>query len=576
MTIFEDAKREWNTLTSKTSWASTVFGETYHIRYPVESGTAEAITYKRSIFGGDDSVHEWDASGIRQTIIQRIIASQERTIRPWYGELSFFSEQTKLLPPLPESELDFLLRTSLQSTQDSDSEIFGEIRDNLLNKLDPPLDEEEKKEKKSIYLAPVFTMKPEDQAKTYGKCLIEIYGIINVIKDKITIGAISDEEISSIIDLVLDIEQSELIFVKRFIEKNMMEEKIAPFVGQGNAEVKLTSSFLEKYIGGGDSDYYKFRIFQLWVRNLLDFDKQAVEYIENEKSHLLSHFRDETKLKQVIFTGIKIYKLHSRYQRLATLFRNQYATKLDFKSFASEIIHLITDRNALFTDLKEGEDILFFPIDHSKFDATRICYDLGAEMIESIIKYLANQIPEPEGSNRSQMRLVMRKRINNMRKFVLIDELKDDILNNISNVHRLVGLEEDTILNIIREPYDRLVPRAELYFSEMKEEVETAMREMGDQNLRKELASSTYDPQTLAKQYGNKAETMIGRNAEISELYTTILGLKSSEIMFSGSMQLSPLKQRRITESVIEDIINPQFTFLDILSRGLKGDDLEE
>ncbi|MHA1969834.1 MAG: hypothetical protein ACW964_18820, partial [Candidatus Hodarchaeales archaeon] len=121
-----------------------------------------------------------------------------------------------------------------------------------------------------------------------------------------------------------------------------------------------------------------------------------------------------------------------------------------------------------------------------------------------------------------------------------------------------------------------LVPRAELYFSEMKQEVETAMREMGDQDLRKELASSTDDPQTLAKQYGNKAETMVGRNAEISELYTTILGLKSSEIMFSGSMQLTPLKQRRITQSVIDDIVHPQFKFLDILTRGLRGDDLEE
>ena len=110
----------------------------------------------------------------------------------------------------------------------------------------------------------------------------------------------------------------------------------------------------------------------------------------------------------------------------------------------------------------------------------------------------------------------------------------------------------------------------------MKQEVETAIREMGDQDQRKELASSTDDPQTLAKQYGNKAENIVGRNAEISELYSTILGLKSTEIMFSGSMQLTPLKQRKITQSVIDDIVNPQFTFLDILTRGLKGDDLEE
>jgi hypothetical protein len=101
MTIFDDARAEWNTLVAKTKWASPVFGETYHLRYPIESGTAEAITYKISVFKGDDTVHEWDARRVRKAIIQRIIASQERTIRPWYGELSFFSEQTKLLPPLP-------------------------------------------------------------------------------------------------------------------------------------------------------------------------------------------------------------------------------------------------------------------------------------------------------------------------------------------------------------------------------------------------------------------------------------------------------------------------------------------
>ena len=55
MTIFDDAKREWNILTSKTSLDSPVFGETYHIRYPVESGTAEDITYKRSVFKDDES-----------------------------------------------------------------------------------------------------------------------------------------------------------------------------------------------------------------------------------------------------------------------------------------------------------------------------------------------------------------------------------------------------------------------------------------------------------------------------------------------------------------------------------------
>lgn len=575
MTIFDDAKSEWNSLVAKTSWASPVFGETYHMRFPIESGTAEAITYKQSVFKGDDSVHQWDATGVRKTIIQRIIATQDRKIRPWYGELSFFSDQTKLLPPIPESELDFVLRTSLQSKSEGESSAFSEVCADLLKNLDPTLSEEEKDEQKTFVYS-VFTMRPEDRAKVYGKCIIELYGLLNVVKDKIILGAITDDEIKEIIDYILDIEKAERGLIKRFIDPNMREEDMKPFIGQGNSEVRLTSSFLEKFIGGGDSEFYKYRIFQLWIRNILDFDKQAVAYIETEKNGLFNHFKDEEHIKHVLLSGMRFYRWQTRYQRLMTLFRTEYATKLDFKRFSSEIIHLITERNNLFADLKEGEDILFFPIDHSKFDPTRICYDLGIEMIFSIIKYLSNQIPEPEGGSRSQMRLVMRKRINNMRKYVLIDELKDEILSTISTIHQYVGKEEENVNKTIRVPYEKLVPRAEYYFSVMKEEVETAMREMGDQDLRKELASSTDDPQTLAKQYGNKASNMLERDPEISALYSTILGLKSTEIMFSGSMQLTPLKRNRITQSVIDDIVHPQFKFLDILTRGLRGEDLEE
>ena len=216
MTIFDDAKNEWNNFITKTSSTSSIFGETYFMRYPVETGTAEAITYKQSVFKGDDSVHEWDARGVRKTIIQRIIAAQDRTIKPWYGELSFFSDQTKLLPPIPESELDFILRTSLQSKDSDNNEFFVEARNNLLENLDPDLTEEEQKEQSS-YIASVFSRKPEDRAKTYGKCVIELYGLLNIIKDKMIIGAINDAEIGEMIDVLLDLDIAEKILVKRFI-----------------------------------------------------------------------------------------------------------------------------------------------------------------------------------------------------------------------------------------------------------------------------------------------------------------------------------------------------------------------
>ena len=110
MTIFDNAKAEWQSqILPNRTWASPVFGDTYYIRYPVDVGTKEASAYKQSVFKGDNSVHAWDASSVRQKIIQRLIESQERKIRPWYGELSYFADNMKFLLPMPEQELDFVL-----------------------------------------------------------------------------------------------------------------------------------------------------------------------------------------------------------------------------------------------------------------------------------------------------------------------------------------------------------------------------------------------------------------------------------------------------------------------------------
>lgn len=552
MTVFDDARAEWRQISTNKKWSSSVFGETYYIRYPLEAGTAEAITYKASIYKGDDSVHAWDARGVRQKIIQRIIETQERTIRPWYGELSFFADQIKLLPPLPESELDFILRTSLQSEDES----FRLARDKLLSHLDPEISQEQ--EERRIFIQ---TTSPEDLAKRFARVQIEFYGLLNVLKDKMFV--LSDVEIKEIIDLLLDIDKSDKFLVKRFIEPNMREEDMRPFIGQDNSEVKLKLNFLLKYMAGGDPEYYKYRVFQLWLRNLLDFDKQASEYIENMKSDLLKEFSDEEVIKKSLYQAIKLYRWESHKERLSSILKTEYASKLDFKGFTSDVIHLINSRNDL------SDEIESLPIDPLNYDPKKVCYGLGLDMIESVLDYLSNQIPEPEGvGGRTQSRLIMNKRINNMKKYVLTEEIRDEILQKISLMYENITTEKEELIGeAIREPHKRLVPRGEYYFEEMKTEVDTAIREMDDQDLRKELASSTDDPQTLVKQYGNQAVGMVGRDAEITELYSTILGLKGAEVMFSGSTMLTPLKRRKVTNSLIDDVIHPQFEFLQLIAK---------
>ncbi|MFX1507538.1 MAG: hypothetical protein ACFFDC_15750 [Promethearchaeota archaeon] len=557
MSVFDEARTDWRRISAKNKWASSVFGETYFSRYPLETGTAEAVTYKASIYKGDDSVHAWDARGVRQKIIQRIIETQERTIRPWYGEISFFADQTKLLPPLPESELDFILRTSLQSEV---SILFKDAREELLKHLDPDLDKGQ--EDRRLFIQ---TTSPEVLVKRFSHAQIELYGLLNVIKTKTFV--LSDEEIKEIIDVLLDIEQADKFLVKRFIEPNMREEDMRPFIGKDNPEVKLKLNFPLKYVAGGDSEFYKFRVFQLWLRNLLDFDKQASSHIENLKSDLFQDFPDDEAIKRTLFQAIKLYRWEAHRERLSATLKMDYASKLDFKGFTSEVIHLMNSRNDLFSELTEESNLM--PISLTNYDPIKICHDLGLEMIESVLDYLGNQIPEPEGvGGRIQSRLIMNKRINTMKKYVLTEEVREEILQTVSVMYKNIGTDKEHLVeDAIREPHRRLVPRGEHYFEEMKTEVETAMREAGDQDLRKELAASTDDPQTLVKQYGTQAVGMVGREAEITDLYSTILGLKSAEIIFSGSVTLTPMKRQKVTNSLINNVIYPQFEFLELIKK---------
>ncbi|MFW9903857.1 MAG: hypothetical protein ACFFFH_05955 [Candidatus Thorarchaeota archaeon] len=557
MSVFDEARTDWRRISAKNKWVSSVFGETYFTRYPLETGTAEAVTYKASIYKGDDSVHAWDARGVRQKIIQRIIETQERTIRPWYGEISFFADQTKLLPPLPESELDFILRTSLQSET---STLFKDAREELLKHLDPDLDKEQEEQRLFIQ-----TTSPEVLVKRYSHVQIELYGLLNIIKTKMFI--LSDEEIKEIIDVILDIDQADKFLVKRFIEPNMREEDMRPFIGKDNPEVKLKLNFPLKYVAGGDSEFYRFRVFQLWLRNLLDFDKQAASHIENLKSDLFKDFPDDESIKRTLFQAIKLYKWDSHKERLSATLKMDYASKLDFKGFTSEMIHLMNSRNELFSELTDESNLM--PISLSNYDPIKICHELGLEMIESVLDYLGNQIPEPEGvGGRIQSRLIMNKRINTMKKYVLTEEVREEILHTVSVMYKNIGTDKEHLVeDAMREPHRRLVPRGEHYFEEMKTEVEIAMREVGDQDLRKELAASTDDPQTLVKQYGTQAVGMVGRDAEITDLYSTILGLKSAEIIFSGSTTLTPMKRQKVTNSLISNVIHPQFEFLGLINK---------
>ncbi|MHA2389877.1 MAG: hypothetical protein ACXACW_14255, partial [Candidatus Hodarchaeales archaeon] len=317
MTIFEEAEDLWKTYVAHRKWFSTVFGETWYVRYPVDTiGTEEAKTYKRSLFLGDDSVHAWEATGVRHKIIQRLIDSTEWKIRPWYGDLGFFADQIRFLPPVPENELDFVVRKSLLSEDHfSSRDRFKDTRVELLSLIDPDITE--KPEQSFLY----DINRPEDIAKKYAKCQIELYGLLSIIISKLY--TLTDEEISEVIDFLLDYEIADKLLVRRFIQPNRDDNR--PFIGEQNPHTKLKPNFLLRYIAGNNPEYYPYRIFHLWLRLLLAFDAQAVTKIEDMKIDVVDQFPDIETMKSALLFSIRLNQFNTVKGNFRARMRSEYA-----------------------------------------------------------------------------------------------------------------------------------------------------------------------------------------------------------------------------------------------------------
>ncbi|MFX0092382.1 MAG: hypothetical protein ACFFBD_11515, partial [Candidatus Hodarchaeota archaeon] len=432
--------------------------------------------------------------------------------------------------------------------------LYRDARKELLQYLDPDLESLHHDYSGEAYIIMI--------AKTHSKCQIELYGLLNIVKDRLLV--LSDEEVLEVIDFLLDIDTADKFLVKRFVDPKRDIVHNKPFIGQGNVGIRRESNFILSAIAGGDAEFYKHRVFQLWLRNLLDFDVRARNYIEEKKIDIIETYKDYEK--SVLLQAFRLYKWNKLKERLLTLLQAEYASKKYFSAYTSDIIHLLNAREELFADLSSKPYHL--PLEQRIYNLDHICRELGVVMIESILNYLAKQIPEPTGFSKIQARMILNKRINNMKKYVLTEELREEILSIVCKLYQNLGQEdeEQAIDEIIRIPYNRLAPRGEYYFEKIEAEVKAFLQETGDRDLRKELSLATDDPQTLVKQYGRQAFDIVGQKYDLKELYSTILALKGTEITFSGTT-LTALKRQQINQSFVNDIFSPKFDFLKMLSK---------
>ncbi|MHA2369444.1 MAG: hypothetical protein ACXADX_11550 [Candidatus Hodarchaeales archaeon] len=549
--FFEQARQAWKRLGTEVGW-TLVFGDLYVKRFPIETGSTSATAVKKSIFEADDSVHEWDASGVRKTIRERMIKAEARgLVREWYADLAFFCERMNFLKGIKEDEIDFIARTSLMADAGAPN---SDVRNDLLKKLDPP--------------TKIITESMREEIRRWALPQLEVYGFLAAMTTELF--PYSKEELEGIVSLMLDPDKVDMFLRARFIDPILTDEP-RPLIGFEHPDISTEENFVVKYFSNSDKAYYQFRIAQLWFYALLKEFSEADEFLKEEKSNLLATLasHDTDTLRGFLRDSILLSRWFSIATRFLHSIRSDYAFGMDYGGYASDLSHLLQTQDDL-TARFTSESAFPIPFDKSQLEKDALLLNVGVTCIESVMKRLEDQIPVPEGAGAK--RAIMAKRRANLRNAVLPEDIRTEIMDMIFEIKDTNGSPKE-IEEKIRYPGDILFPRGEAYFKDMKEIVRQQMEAMGDLDLRKELKLSADTPQVLVKQYGNTAITWLKNQFPGSEpvsddlqVYAAILSLKTTELMFS-SATTSEEERNTIAKQLFESVFQLQVQSLGKLSQ---------
>jgi len=548
---FSVARQAWKWLGTQVNW-TLLFGDLYVKRFPVEvQSSASATAVKKSIFEADDSVHAWDATGVRRTIVKQMITAESRgVIREYYADLAFFCERMNFLKGIQEEDIDFVVRASLLA----DPEIsMSQVRNELLDRLDPQTTIITDSIKKNIML--------------WAMPQLEMYGFLVAMTKELF--PYSEEEVEEIISLLLDVNKVDQFFRVRFLDPTTSDEP-KPLLGFEHEELTTEENFALKYLAFNDREYYPLRLCQLWLFALLREFPEVEEFLQEQRSNLLAILADlELKaLKKLLRDCIMLTRWYNTFMRFEHTLRTDYAYGKDYTGHASDLSHLLETQGELMARLPPEEDFPI-PFDRSRLDKNTTLLSLGVTCIESVMKRFEEQIPIPEGTG--SKRSIMAKRRLNLRNAVLSESVQAEILDKIIEIKDYESPKD--IEEGIRFPGDILFPRGEAYFRDMKEYVKQQMEALGDLDLRKELKLTTDTPQSLVKQYGNSAVKWLKVHfpdvdllSDDLTIYSAILSLKGTELMFS-SATTSEEQRNSITKQLYENVFHSQLQSLEKLAQ---------
>ena len=561
---FELAREEWQKLSTHQSWIHA-FGDLYVRRFPILKMSETASQVSSSILEADDSVHAFNAEGVRSTIIQRIIQGEKRGfVRPWYSEAGLWAENSNIQKAFSEQDLHYVVMENFRYPEGVNGEFTSECF-KMVQILDPD-------EFKNLPFS-------WEQVEYEYALNVKKYELFNWLRPQIEFFAVfkglerslypfGREEFDQVCNLLLDPEMADIVLRRRFYDPNEKGKKtFHPLVGEGHSELSIHRNFLVKYIGAENKELYVRRTVVLWIFSLLMTNERSREYMYSKGASLFDEIHDYCQKNGVtyndlIWQALEYAKLEKIFSNFSHTLRTEYASKAQFSNYASDLFHLLHQRKSTMTVFEEYK----YPIelDTTKFEETNFIIELGQKTIDSIIFKLQSQIPIPKGVFIHQ-RAIMMKRKNNLEREVAPPGIRQEIIEKVLEIKDFY--ENDTqvpeIEKQLRYCYDILMPRGQKYFEEMETRMAELKADMGTVDMAEEYSEQMDNPQSLVRQFGPEASRLARQffdepeKITYEDLYGLLSAMKSVQLLFDEAT-INSMRKNNVTGSMMNQFFQPQ------------------
>lgn len=562
--IFNEAHLFWQRLSSERDWYQ-VLADLYTARFP-QAGkeVGEASEVAHSILESDDSVHAFDARGVRGTIIQRIIEGEKRGhIRPWYTDAGLWAEGSNVLKAVPEEDIHYVTSLSMAYPEGHPAGPHTPLINTLFKTLDPavPINDDGTRNELEY-------VKMQEELYKYLRPQIELFGVVNGLER--LLFPLSEEHFGAVVDLLFDPEQADKVLRRRFYNPKDPATRTYPLVGEGHPDLGTQANFLLRYLALDDEEIYKRRLVQVWLFTLMRSFPSAKDYLAERGAAIIDDIdnwcrQNNKSYKDLLWMALNLVKFQKVFLNLSHRLRSEYVLRAEYSVYSTELYHLLQMREEAVKPF-EGTD---FPahVNVERYSEYNLLVELGQRMIQSMLEGLWRQIPKPQGMAHHQQ-AIMSKRKTNLERVVAPSHLRQELITEwVTIAEKYNGGSNEETIAMFRKITDVLRPRGESYFEELKGQVDAWREETGGMDLAEEIMDQADAPQSLVRQYAPEAQRFMRQffddpdKITLADFYGLVMSMKGVELLFDEA-GLNQLRKNNVTRSLLEDYVEPQLEML--------------